>query len=79
MRQLVTMYEGHRREMWYPAALLASIIAEIHRDRDARSRPYTEADFHPEGRAAYRDADQEVRSPTKAETEALERLFPAKD
>jgi hypothetical protein len=49
------MFEDEREEKRrdvYPAALICSIIANVHRDPDKRSEPWQPADFMPGAKTA---------------------------
>lgn len=41
------MAEGKRKDDWHHTAKLCVMLAEPHRDRKKRSKPYSEEDFHP--------------------------------
>ena len=73
------MAAGRRREAWYHTALLVTMQAEMNRDRKQRSQPFTEADFHPDGRVAYGGATERRAPPlTAADDAMLSQLFPGK-
>jgi hypothetical protein len=64
------MWEGYSTHAWARTALLAALLAEPHRDRAKRKRPFTADDFNPH-RRQHRPA-QGVVKPTPR---LLARLF----
>ena len=67
-----------QRDRCFPAAMVCSVIANAHRDREQKEDPFTPADFMPVNAAdqARREAE-EAREPSKEEIEAWKgRLFP---
>lgn len=48
------------RERWMPAALICSVLANLHRDPEKRHEPYTIADFLPADASEVRRDDSEV-------------------
>ena len=47
LRQLVRMAEARREHDWSIASSQMAMLAEIHRDRKRRSRPFSPAEFNP--------------------------------
>ena len=47
LRQLAWMAGGRRQHDWGVASSLMALLAEIHRDRKRRGRPFKPAEFNP--------------------------------
>jgi hypothetical protein len=60
-----------RHEAVYPAALICSVIANVHRNSEARSEPFTPSDFMPVTEKELIEQEEAAnRTPTPEEVEA---------
>lgn len=46
LRELLWMADGKRRDEWRRTARVCSVLANIHRDRKTRPRPFTDDEFN---------------------------------
>jgi hypothetical protein len=47
LRQLVVMTRGRQRSEWMQTASILTILANVHRDRKKRNKPFKPEDFMP--------------------------------
>jgi hypothetical protein len=47
LRDLLVMDEARQTDRWNHTAMTCALMANIHRDKKKRSKPFMPADFHP--------------------------------
>ncbi len=70
------MADGRRRDEWARTARVCSVLANIHRDKSRRARPFADEEFNP-----YADADKPKPKPgaRKASIHILKSVFVPKN
>ena len=63
---LAERFANEQEALDYRAALICSVIAEVHRDRKKRSKPYTPSDFMPKKKMKVELTGEQMREQVEA-------------